>query len=160
MFELYWGHMNAEIVTCVSSCLDMDAYVKITCCWIILINVISISMLFLIVFCSIFVLCWIVLLSLQWSRHTLTLCYVTALVSVRQTARSAQARVCVWFRCTLHYGDKKSPQRWQYPKSLSLWEHFLVSMRTQAYKSCRVRVLKCLWFSVTGRFRCRVRVQT
>ncbi len=43
--------------------------------------------------------------------------------------------VCVWFRYTLRYGDKMSPQRWQYPKSLSVWGHFLVPMRKPAYKS-------------------------
>ncbi len=42
--------------------------------------------------------------------------------------------VCVaWY--TLHYGDKMSPQGWQYPKSLFLWGHFLVPMRKPAYKS-------------------------
>ncbi len=43
--------------------------------------------------------------------------------------------VCMWFRYTLRYGDKMSPQRWQYPKSLSVWGHFLVPMRKPAYKS-------------------------
>ncbi|XP_057192586.1 uncharacterized protein LOC130555991 isoform X2 [Triplophysa rosa] len=35
------------------------------------------------------------------------------------------------------YGDG---ERWQYPKSLSLWGHFLVPMRKQAYKSYRIRL--------------------
>jgi len=38
----------------------------------------------------------------------------------------------VWSSYTLHYRDKMSFHRWQYPKSLSLWGHFLVPMRKTA----------------------------
>ncbi len=49
--------------------------------------------------------------------------------------------VCVsaWFRYIQCYGDKMSPQRWQYPKSLSLWRDVLVSMRKQVNKSHRMK---------------------
>ncbi len=43
--------------------------------------------------------------------------------------------MCVVQVYPIHYGENMSPQRWQYPKSLSLWGHFLIPMRKQAYKS-------------------------
>jgi len=39
--------------------------------------------------------------------------------------------VCVWFMYTLRYEDKMSPQKWQYPKSLSLWGYFWSPWRKQ-----------------------------
>lgn len=70
----------------------------------------------------------------KWKR-TVSFCQEPLLIrriSVRMTLHYAEDTVCVWVVCvwskSLRYGDKMSPQVWQYQKSLTLG-HVLVHMR-------------------------------
>jgi len=65
--------------------------------------------------------------------------------------------MCLCFRNTLHYVDKMSQQRWQYPKSLSLWEHFESSNTKQLITHmffflyfANIKKHVCLWWVNLG----------